>query len=128
MGVFTDRSAYGKDDCLPISLLAGDDVVTDLGAVEKFGAGECGAVVAGVGKVDFGLTSIAVDHGQEGEGNDVDIRVCAVGGQVLLGKAAAALPVGVLAPVDGNVGGGRGVEAGVGSIDKGQASGQGGER
>ena len=83
-----------------------------LGAVEGLGAGEDGAVVAGVGEVHGWLAALAVEGREEGEGDDVDVCVRAVVREALLGEGAATGAIGVLAPVDGNVGHGGGVEAG----------------
>ena len=104
-------TADGEEDGLAVGGLAGCDVLGHLGAVEGLGAGEDGAVVARVGEVHGWLAALAVEGGEESEGDDVDVCVGAVVGEALLGEGAAAGAVGILAPVDGDVGHGGGVKA-----------------
>lgn len=82
-------AANGEEDCLAVGLLA----LVDLGgvgwAVPEVCAGEDAALVALVGEVDLRLAAGAggdVDY--EAHGDDIDVGVLAVGGDVHLFQAA----------------------------------------
>ena len=85
----------GEGDGLA-SLLASNDVLLDLGALEE-AAIQLSAGVAGAGEVDIGGRADTV---HEGNGDDVNVCVLAVGGETVLRVILASR---VLAPVDSNV-------------------------
>ncbi len=73
-------AADGEEDGFGIGLLTGCYILRQLRAVECLRAGEYGAVVACVGKVHGRLAPGAVEGCQEGQGDYVDVGICAVVG------------------------------------------------
>lgn len=75
-----------------------------LRTAEEVCAFKGGAVVACIGEVDLWETIGAVDSGDKGELEDINVGVLTIIGQSLLCGETGGCSMRVLAPVDGNVG------------------------